>query len=317
MNDTAVSPEPVVLIIADISGYTRYMTANVKTLAHSQAIITELVKAIVRQVELPLEVAKLEGDAVFLYGRKGAGGRSWEAHKRVIGEKLFAFFMVFREKANELAYSTTCTCNACTHIESLRLKVIVHSGEALFHQVFHFQELAGVDVIIVHRLLKNSIAASQYLLVTNAAQKDIEVPANTRLVHGAETYDDIGKVNFGVYYPEPASVSSMPEEPASRPGFAERFVTAWKFFLRLWFKPLGALSTGGQREFQHLPSGASRAARIGFALLTLLLTPVYVPVGAARVVLRALKDRGPGSRGNGGDEHEHAPDGSCCRKNGG
>ena len=66
-------PEPVLLIIADISGYTRYMTANAKTLAHSQTIITELVMAIVKQAELPLEVAKLEGDAVFLYCRKESG----------------------------------------------------------------------------------------------------------------------------------------------------------------------------------------------------------------------------------------------------
>ena len=45
------------LIIADISGYTRYMAANAKTLAHSQTIITELIKTIIRTVELPLEVA--------------------------------------------------------------------------------------------------------------------------------------------------------------------------------------------------------------------------------------------------------------------
>jgi len=31
---------PVLLIIADISGYTRFMTANAKTLAHAQLIIT-------------------------------------------------------------------------------------------------------------------------------------------------------------------------------------------------------------------------------------------------------------------------------------
>lgn len=58
----ADAPEPVLLIIADISGYTRYMTANAKTLAHGQTIITELIHAIVHQIELPLEVAKLEGD---------------------------------------------------------------------------------------------------------------------------------------------------------------------------------------------------------------------------------------------------------------
>ena len=88
----ADAPEPVLLIIADISGYTRYMTANAKTLAHSQTIITELVKAIVQQIELPLEVAKLEGDAVFLFCRKQSGSRPWPEMKRIIGDKLFAFF---------------------------------------------------------------------------------------------------------------------------------------------------------------------------------------------------------------------------------
>ena len=33
------APEPVLLIIADISGYTGYMTANAKALAHGQALI--------------------------------------------------------------------------------------------------------------------------------------------------------------------------------------------------------------------------------------------------------------------------------------
>src|SRR5215471_3031599 len=111
----AASPEPVVLIIADISGYTRYMTANVKTLAHSQTIITELVKAIVKDVELPIEVAKLEGDAVFLFCRKTAEGASWPQARREISTKLLDFFQTFSAKVSELSQSTTCTCNACTH----------------------------------------------------------------------------------------------------------------------------------------------------------------------------------------------------------
>ena len=135
LNQMTEAPEPVVLIIADISGYTRYMTANAKTLAHSQTIITELIKTIVKQVDLPLEVAKLEGDAVFLFGRKGADGRMWKEKKKVIGAKLILFFDSFRRKVSELRRSTTCNCNACTHIEKLRLKLIVHSGEVLFHRV--------------------------------------------------------------------------------------------------------------------------------------------------------------------------------------
>src|SRR5262249_54489539 len=122
------TPEPVVLIIADISGYTHYMTANAKTLAHSQTLITELVKTILVQIELPLKVAKLEGDAVFLFARKGD---NWTENKKAIGAKLIKLFEAFSSKVNELSSSTTCTCNACTHVQKLRLKVVVHSGETL------------------------------------------------------------------------------------------------------------------------------------------------------------------------------------------
>src|SRR3954468_1852706 len=106
--EAETAPEPVILIIADISGYTRYMTANAKTLAHSQTIITELVKTIVALADLPLEVAKLEGDAVFLFGRKGNDASTWQ--KRLIGERLMMFFEVFGQKVRELSASTTCTC---------------------------------------------------------------------------------------------------------------------------------------------------------------------------------------------------------------
>src|SRR5215470_17845596 len=90
--ETTPSAEPVLLIIADISGYTRYMTANAKTLSHSQTIITELVEAIIQEAQLPLEVAKLEGDAVFLFCRKGDSDQSWAVNRRLIAEKLLMFF---------------------------------------------------------------------------------------------------------------------------------------------------------------------------------------------------------------------------------
>ena len=196
------APEPVLLMIADISGYTRFMTANAKTLAHSQAIVTELVKAIIKQIELPLEVAKLEGDAIFFFCRKQNTAKPWPETRQAIGKNLIAFFRMFSEKIMELSRSTTCACHACAHIESLRLKVIVHSGEALFHRVYHFVELAGVDVIIVHRLLKNTVAADHYLLLTEAARRDVEFADPIELRAGSETYDDIGQLNTLVYLPD-------------------------------------------------------------------------------------------------------------------
>ena len=57
----------VLLALCDISGYTRFMVAHREALAHGQVIITELMQALLREANLPLVVAKLEGDAVFLY----------------------------------------------------------------------------------------------------------------------------------------------------------------------------------------------------------------------------------------------------------
>ena len=301
----ADAPEPVVLIIADISGYTRYMTANVKTLAHSQTIITELIHAIVRQIELPLEVAKLEGDAIFLYCRKQNGPRDWAESRGLIGEQLLAFFYQFRQKLGELGRSTTCNCQACTHIETLQLKVIVHSGEALFHRVLNFVELAGVDVIIVHRLLKNSVKAGQYLLLTEAARADLIFSEAISLVESAETYADIGRVNTLVYLP--GGEATKPQQP-ERDGFGQRFDQSWWLYTKLWFAPL----TRRAGPFQNVETGTGILGRIAFGVLTVVLTPLFLPVGVIFVSLHALKTPSPVSPAAPG--HVHKADGTCCRK---
>jgi len=305
MNPQPAVPEPVLLIIADISGYTRYMTANAKTLGHSQTIITELVKVIIREIELPLEVAKLEGDAVFLFCRKSGGAKLWAETNKIIGEKLIAFFRIFSEKVAELSESTTCSCHACTHIEKLRLKVVVHSGEALFHQVYNFLELAGVDVIIVHRLLKNSVNADQYLLLTEAARHDLEFPESIQLKGGQETYDDIGKIRTLVFLPD--GEDEKVEAPASS-AFGVRFRRSWKLFCQLWFAPFASRAN----RFRHVESGATTLGRICFAALTALLTPLFLLVGTLFVLIHALKS--PKAIRHFGPEHEHKKDGSCCRR---
>ena len=283
------------------SDYTRYMTANAKTLAHSQTIITELVKAIIRQIELPLEVAKLEGDAVFLFCRKKNGLKPWPETKNIIGDNLVTFFLMFNEKIRELSQSTTCTCNACTHIEKLRLKIVVHSGEVLFHRVLNFVELAGVDVIIVHRLLKNSVEADQYLLLTETARNDVEFTEPIQLHRSSEAYEGIGQINTLVYQPEGQSATNA----AAATSFGSRFSKYWKLFSKLWFAPFTP-----SRRPAHIASDVGKARRIGFALLTLLLAPIYLPVGTIFVLFHAW--RKPPQLRRHDDGHEHKADGSCC-----
>ena len=276
------APEPVLLIIADIGGYTRYMTANAKTLAHSQTIITELIQAIVKEAELPLEIAKLEGDAVFLYSRRPKDTSRWTETRAEISVKLLDFFEFFREKLDELGRSTTCTCHACAHIEKLRLKVVVHSGEALFHRVMHFNELAGVDVIIVHRLLKNSVKAEEYLLLTEAAAKELQFPEMIAFKASVESYEDIGKVKTAVH---DFSLAVPNTHSGGKKAFGARYRESLRLFLKLWFGPL----KHKPGKFQNLPDGTSHTARALYAALIVLLTPIFVPIATVLVIFHSLK----------------------------
>ena len=282
MNQKPNVPEPALLIIADISGYTRFMTANAKTLAHSQTLIIELVEAIIHQVEAPLEVAKLEGDAIFLFCRKPQDAERWKEIRADISHKLLEFFQCFREKLAQLGRSNTCTCHACTHLEKLRLKVVVHSGEVLFHRVLQFNELAGTDVIIVHRLLKNSVQASQYLLITEAARLELEFPETLKFKSGSETYEDLGRIQTAVHDFDSVMATTTADEAASN--FRSRYRESFGLFLKLWFAPFA----GGKR-FSHLPADLGGLRQLGFAVLTALLTPLFVPVSAVMVIFHALK----------------------------
>ena len=282
MNSHADSaPEPALLIIADISGYTRYMTANAKTLAHSQTLITELVVSIIHQVEAPLEVAKLEGDAIFLFCRKPQAAERWEEIRVDISRKLLEFFQCFREKLAQLGRSNTCTCHACTHLEKLRLKIIVHSGTVLFHRVLQFNELAGTDVIIVHRLLKNSVSAAQYLLVTEAARRELAFPETVTFNFSSETYEDLGRIPTAVH---DFSVAGASAPVNGKNHFAARYRESLRLKLRLWFAPFAS-----RRQFQNLPTASRRPARMAFAALTAVLTPIFVPVAALLLVFHTLK----------------------------
>jgi hypothetical protein len=100
--------QEAILIITDISGYTRFMLSNRQSLRHGQIIISELTKAIIAQVEIPLEISKLEGDAVFLYALKTNGATRPDT-SRQIGQKRLAFLTAFSNNLIETGQSNTCS----------------------------------------------------------------------------------------------------------------------------------------------------------------------------------------------------------------
>jgi hypothetical protein len=247
--------QEVILIITDISGYTRFMLSNRQSLLHGQIIITELTKAIIAQVDIPLEISKLEGDAVFLYAQK-INGADWQETSRQIGQKLLDFLSAFSDKLLELGQSNTCSCDACTFVEKLSLKIVVHSGKALLYQISKFEELSGVDVIIVHRLLKNSVPASEYILMTEAAYQDVQFPVEIPVTPGEEVYTDIGKIKTYVYLPSTAPESMVAPDTKQ---YSSVFYRLKNQALKILRSMLIDLGWAKLPKFNHLPDEVGKS----------------------------------------------------------
>ena len=88
-------PTPVVLLVADISGYTDFMLSHKKALAHSQMIIRELIEALIRQIDVPLQLVELEGDALFIYAPKTVDPNAWSRRGQRIVERILQMFTTF------------------------------------------------------------------------------------------------------------------------------------------------------------------------------------------------------------------------------
>jgi len=95
-------------------------------------------------------------------------------------------------------------CDACRLIPSLSLKLFVHDGEFVRQRIAGREELAGTDVILVHRLLKNTVTESLgvrgYALFTEPCVRSVGLdPAALRFREHFETYDHIGPVRAFVH----------------------------------------------------------------------------------------------------------------------
>ena len=237
--------KPVILVLADISGYTSFMRLHRTSLMHAELIITDLIESVLDSADHPLTVSKLEGDAVFFYAEID-GDPADVAHS--VLNQLQEFFRTFHEREKEIVSCSACLCDACNRAGELRLKIMAHSGEALIKQVRNFEELAGEDVILVHRLLKNSVTADEYMLLTDAFMELVEAGPDWEQEPLTETYESLGDVGCTVYYPS----GSAAREAA--PDYEATLMDRVRHLLRFERYTLGRLlGLIRPREFSNLP----------------------------------------------------------------
>jgi uncharacterized protein YndB with AHSA1/START domain len=191
-----LQPEPVCLLIADISGYTSYL-AGVE-LDHAQDILADLIGTVVTALRPTFRLAKLEGDAAFVFAPAGKLDGS------LLLDTVERCYVGFRRRRRDVRQATSCPCNACVRIPDLNLKFVVHHGIALRQRIAGREELLGSDVIVVHRLVKNEVVErlgiSAYALLTQASVDAVAIdPAALGMQPLAETYEHVGEVGTWVH----------------------------------------------------------------------------------------------------------------------
>ena len=189
----------VFLVIADISGYTKFMRLHKVSMIHAEGIITQLLDSVIVASKFPLVAHELEGDAVSFYAESDGSVEMAQD----ISHQILRLFQTFKAKEAELfSDCSLCVCEACSTVDKLKLKAVVHHGEAVFSTVGQFKKVSGVDVILTHRLLKNSVVEDEYILATSAFNELVGGFGALEPHPGREHYEGIGSVDVVTYFPE-------------------------------------------------------------------------------------------------------------------
>jgi class 3 adenylate cyclase len=200
MKGVIVETKQVALVIVDISGYTQFIRSHKLSAVHAEEIVFELLEAVIDHADYPLTLNKLEGDAAFLYAELTDENQTEIA--RDVLKQAQEFFTVFYERARALSTERAdCDCDACQRILDLKIKVVLHAGEAVFKTIRQSEEMAGEDVILVHHLLKNSIHSNEYILMTEAFRHLVGGQNDPSLEKRLESYGDLGEVAIHVAFP--------------------------------------------------------------------------------------------------------------------
>src|SRR5208283_584740 len=145
----------------------------------------------------PFRLAKFEGDAAFVYALADKVDGS------LLQDSIEAAYCAFRKRLRNIRQANSCVCQACSRMQSLDVKFVVHHGDFVRQKIAGREELAGRDVILVHRLLKNEVnktfGAHAYALYSDACVKAMGIdPAAQGLIEHLEAIDVIGETKAWV-----------------------------------------------------------------------------------------------------------------------
>lgn len=202
------------LLIADIGGYTDYMGSHRMSLGHAEANTARLLEKII-DAATDFDLIEIEGDAAFLSRQTDPldGDATIAATIQAVVSMHRAFHI---ERQNVV--TNLCPCDGCAQADKLKLKFVAHIGEVAVQTVRQRRTLVGIEVIFVHRLLKNLVPVPEYVLLSEALYRTGSGALPDRVHEVSQDLEGIGPVR--TYFVEVEDLAGpLPPLPApSWPG---------------------------------------------------------------------------------------------------
>ncbi len=182
--------QPALFFMPAISGFTQFVSET--EVMHSRHIVQELLEILIDSNHLNLQISEIEGDAIFFY-RPGD-----KPNLKSLLQQVEKMFTRFHAHLKLYEHQRICPCGACKNAVDLTLKIIVHFGDVTGISIKEHKKLFGKDVILLHRLLKNSLNRKEYVLFTEGLVNEMEhqhLPNWYMPQRSSEQYD-VGEVQF-------------------------------------------------------------------------------------------------------------------------
>lgn len=177
------------LYIPDMTGFTEFMASTDPQQSHM--IVKEMLTWITDANILEMHISDIIGDAVFFYKTGDP-----PPLKDVIKQSKLIFEGFHKKLRNYgVTYNSDTRRFECIH--RLSIKFIAHYGEVTLSDIENHISIIGTPVIETHKLLKNSVEAENYLLVTeNYLDKCSKEPDLASFLPGKDSYEHLGEIRY-------------------------------------------------------------------------------------------------------------------------
>lgn len=202
------------LLIADIGGYTDYMGSHRMSLGHAEANTARLLEKMIDAAH-DFDLIEIEGDAAFLSRQADAldGNATIAATVQAVVSMHRAFHIERQHVVTNL-----CPCDGCAQADNLKLKFVAHIGEVATQTIRQRRTLVGIDVIFVHRLLKNLVPVPEYVLLSEALYRAGDGALLDRMHEVSQDLEGIGPVRTYFMGIEDLAGPLPPQPDPSWPG---------------------------------------------------------------------------------------------------